>query len=115
MTPVARPTPAEPKCCVAAYVATEAAPMFATLLPIRIVMRRRSGLALRRTSAFAPRLPSSASDRARVWEMEKKAISALEKKPDSARRRTSRRAVPIIGAAEFAVDQLSWGLPMRVV
>ena len=89
--PVAMPTPADPKVWIAAYVATDAAPMFTTLFPISSVISRRSGLDLSRTRAREPRLPSSASASARVSGSEKRAISAPEKNPDRATRNARTR------------------------
>ncbi len=73
--------------------------MLATLFPIRIVIRRRSGFLLRLTSAEAPRLPSSARDLARPCEIVKRAISEPEKKPESASKTTNRTIVAIMAAA----------------
>jgi len=91
MTPVAIPTPMSPNSRMASAVAMLAAPMLATLLPIRMVASSRSGLDLRRATVAAPRTFFSTSVRRWARPRLNSAISSPEKKADSATSRTSTR------------------------
>jgi len=97
MTPVAIPIAPEAKKVAAMTVASEAAPIFTILLPIKIVTRRRLGFCLRALICFArgSLFFTMVSIFASVSDMN--ATSDAEKNAERTSRRTRIRSSIVIG------------------
>ena len=99
MSPVARPTPAEPKARVARSVTKAVAAMFTRLFPTRMVVRKRV-MSWERSRKGPPWV--SASSRTFQGYRVVKAVSLAEKKAEKAKRRTKRKRSPGLGAWDWA-------------
>lgn len=88
MTPVAIPIPLDPNSSVNMIVASEAAPIFTRLFPIRIVMINLCGFCLRRYKTAAPFFPCLTRDFTLIWLRDIRAVSTPEKNADSINRTT---------------------------